>query len=544
VPFGPVKRRPLAGRDREQVASEPQVADVPEALRAETEGRTRAILDAALDCVVSIDHRGLITYFNPAAEETFGYRSEQAVGTELAEVILPPSLRDAHRAGFARHLETGETRILGQRIELIGMRGDGSEFPVELTVTRIDAPGAPLFTAYLRDITDRRTAEQELRAAHSRLQSIAAEQTALRHVATLVAEGAKPSEVFDAVCEQTGLLFGATRVNLAHFTPDGYSLTMAGWSLHDTHIPAGTRLPLNGETVHRIVRRTGRPARIETYEGVDGELAALLRTLGICCDVGAPVFVDGEVWGALMAGSDGSVQFPADAEARLADVTNLIATAISNAESQSALASSRRRIVTAADETRRRIERNLHDGTQQQLVSLALELRAAQTSVPRELHELGAELTRIGDGMGAVQEELREIARGIHPAILAEGGLAPALRTLARRSACPVKLDVPIEERLPEPVEVAIYYIVSEALTNAAKHAHASVVEVDVEAMEGVVSASVRDDGDGGADPERGSGLIGLTDRVEALGGSLAVQSPRGGGTHLHVEIPLDATRS
>jgi signal transduction histidine kinase len=163
--------------------------------------------------------------------------------------------------------------------------------------------------------------------------------------------------------------------------------------------------------------------------------------------------------------------------------------------------------------------------------------------VPCELHELRAELTRIGDAMGAIQEELREIARGIHPAILAEGGLAPALRTLARRSACPVKLDVPIEERLPEPVEVAIYYIVSEALTNTAKHAHASVVEVEVEAVEGVVSASVRDDGDGGADPDRGSGLIGLTDRVEALGGSLAVQSPRGGGTHLHVEIPLDVTR-
>src|SRR3954447_13891076 len=311
-------------------------------------------------------------------------------------------------------------------------------------------------------------------------------------------------------------------------------------TMHTYPRAPGCRLMVKPST---IVRRTGRPARIETYEGVGGELAARLRSLGIRCDVGAPVFVDGEVWGALMAGSDGSVQFPADAEARLADVTNLIATAISNAESQSALASSRMRIVTAADQTRRRIERNLHDGTQQHLVSLALELRAAQSLVPRELHELRAELTRIGDAMGAIQEELREIARGIHPAILAEGGLAPALRTLARRSACPVKLDVPIEERLPEPVEVAIYYIVSEALTNTAKHAHASVVEVEVEAVEGVVSASVRDDGDGGADPDRGSGLIGLTDRVEALGGSLAVQSPTGGGTHLHVEIPLDVTR-
>jgi PAS domain S-box-containing protein len=259
VPFGPMER--FEGRDREhRVAYEAQVADVPEAPRAETEARTRAILDAALDCVVSIDHRGLITYFNPAAEETFGYRSEQAVGRELADVIIPPSLRDAHRAGFARHLETGEARILGERVETIGMRGDGSEFPIELTVTRIDASGAPLFTAYLRDITDRRAAEQELRATHSRLESIAAEQTALRHVATLVAEGAKPSEVFDAVCEQTGLLFGATRVNLAHFTPDAYSLTMAGWSLHDAHIPAGTRLPLDGEpSTASFGARVGRP---------------------------------------------------------------------------------------------------------------------------------------------------------------------------------------------------------------------------------------------------------------------------------------------
>ena len=531
-------------RDREHGSSEAHLAEGLEVALAETEGRTRAILDAALDCVISMDRHGLITYFNPAAEKTFRYRSQNVVGRSLAEVIVPPSLRDAHCTGFARHLETGEPRILGRRIELTGIRRGGSEFPIELTVTRIDADGVPSFTAYLRDITERLAAEAQLRAAHSRLESIAAEQTALRQVATLVAEGAKPSEVFDAVCEQTGLLFGATRVNLAHFTPDAYNLTMAGWSLRDTHIPAGTRLPLDGETVHRIVRRTGRPARIETYEGVDGELAALLRSLGIRCDVGAPVFVDGEVWGALIAGSDGSVQFATDAEARLADFTDLIATAISNAESQSALASSRRRIVTQADETRRRIERDLHDGTQQQLVSLALELRAAQTSVPLELHELGAELTRIGDGMGVVQEELREIAHGIHPAILAQGGLAPALRTLARRSACPVKLDMSVEERLPEPVEVAVYYIVSEALTNAAKHALASVVEVDVKAMEGVVSASVRDDGGGGADPERGSGLVGLTDRVEALGGSLAVQSPRGGGTHLHVEIPFDATRS
>jgi PAS domain S-box-containing protein len=539
------EQRALPGRpDREQGSSEDHVADGREVALAETEGQMRAILDAALDCVISIDHRGLITYFNPAAEETFGYRSAEVIGRALAEVIVPPSLRDAHRAGFVRQLETGEPRILGRRIELTGMRSDGSEFPVELTVTRIDAQGAPSFTAYLRDITDRLTAEQELRAAHSRLEAIAAEQAALRHVATLVAQGAKPSDLFDAVCEQTGSLFGATRVNLAHFTPDGNDLTMAGWSSHQTHVPAGTRLPLDGETVNRIVQRTGRPARVDTYEGVSGELAALFRSLGIRSDVGAPVVVEGEVWGALIAGSDGSVKLPEDAEARLALFTELIATAISNAESQRALASSRKRIVTAADQTRRRIERDLHDGTQQRLVSLALELRAAQALVPPELDQLGAELTRIVDRLGTVQEELREIAHGIHPVILAEGGLAPALRTLARRSAVPVRLDVRVEGRLPEPIEVATYYVVSEALTNAAKHAHASVVQVDVEAADGIISASVRDDGEGGADPERGSGIVGLTDRVEALGGALALQSPNGAGTHLHIQIPLEATRS
>ncbi len=506
--------------------------------------QTRAILDAALDCVIRIDHHGLITYFNPAAEQTFRYRSVEVIGRVLAEVIVPPSLRDAHRAGLVRQLETGEPRILGRRIELTGMRSDGSEFPVELAVTRIDAQGAPSFTAYLRDITDRLTAEQELRAAHSRLEAIAVEQAALRHVATLVAQGAKPSDLFDAVCEQTGSLFGATRVNLVHFTPDGHSLTMAGWSSHQTHVPAGTRLPLDGETVNRIVQRTGRPARVDTYDGVSGELAALLRSLGIRSDVGAPVVVEGEVWGALIAGSDGSVKLPEDAEARLALFTELIATAISNAESQRALASSRKRIVTAADQTRRRIERDLHDGTQQRLVSLALELRAAQALVPPELDQLGAELTRIVDRLGTVQEELREIAHGIHPLILAQGGLAPALRTLARRSAVPVRLDVRVEGRLPEPTEVATYYVVSEALTNAAKHAHASVVHVDVEAADGIISASVRDDGEGGADPEQGSGIIGLTDRVEALGGALALQSPKGAGTHLHIQIPLEATRS
>jgi PAS domain S-box-containing protein len=210
------------------------------------------------------------------------------------------------------------------------------------------------------------------------------------------------------------------------------------------------------------------------------------------------------------------------------------------AGSRAELAASRARIVTAADETRRQIERDLHDGVQQRLVSLALEQRSAATVVPPELPGLQAQLSRVVDGLAGALEELQEISRGIHPAILTHRGLTPALKTLARRSAVPVELAVRAETRLPEPVEVAAYYVVSEALTNTAKHAHASAVHVAVEARDGVLELSIRDDGSGGADPTRGSGLIGLADRVDALGGTIEVASPVGQGTTLLITLPIE----
>jgi signal transduction histidine kinase len=233
---------------------------------------------------------------------------------------------------------------------------------------------------------------------------------------------------------------------------------------------------------------------------------------------------------------------PADSEARLASFTELLGTAIANAESRAALAASRARIVAAADDARRRIERDLHDGTQQRLVSLGLELRVAQAAVPPHLGELEDELSRIAEGLASVFDELREISHGIHPAILSERGLGPALRTLARRSAVPVELDLRDERRLPEQVEVAAYYVVSEALTNAAKHAHASLVNVELEAHNAVVQLAIRDDGIGGADPGHGSGLVGLSDRIEALGGTLQVTSPTGNGTTLLIQIPIETS--
>jgi signal transduction histidine kinase len=225
----------------------------------------------------------------------------------------------------------------------------------------------------------------------------------------------------------------------------------------------------------------------------------------------------------------------------MADFTELLATAVGNAESRAELAASRARIVAAADQTRRRIERDLHDGTQQRLVSLGLELRLAQSLVPAGLTELQAEIGKVADELTEVVEDLREIARGIHPAILSDGGLGPALRTLARRAAVAVELDVAAIPRLPEPVEVAAYYLVSEALTNATRHAHASVVQVDADASGGTLRVHVRDDGAGGADPLRGSGLVGLKDRIEALGGAFSVHSPAGRGTTVSCELPVVA---
>jgi signal transduction histidine kinase len=264
------------------------------------------------------------------------------------------------------------------------------------------------------------------------------------------------------------------------------------------------------------------------------------RELGVRSTVGCPITVEGRLWGLIGVNSARPEPLPADTEARLADFAELVATAIANTEAQAALTASRARIVATADQTRRRIERDLHDGAQQRLVSLALRLRGAAAAIPPEQDEVHQELASVGSDLDEVLGELRELSRGIHPAILSEGGLGPALRTLARRSVVPVELRVGSEGRLPERVEVTAYYVAAEALTNVAKHAGASMVQVEVDSDDGLVRLSIRDDGLGGADPARGTGLVGLKDRVEATGGTLRVQSRPGQGTALLVELPID----
>jgi signal transduction histidine kinase len=341
------------------------------------------------------------------------------------------------------------------------------------------------------------------------------------------------------VAREVGQLLGVASTHMARYEPDGMVTGVGAWSADETHLAVGTRAPVGGTSVIASVFRTGRPARVDSYEGASDQIASMVQELGIRSSVGAPIVVDGRPWGVMVASTNGPEPLPPDTESRIAAFTDLVATAISNTEARAELAASRARIVAATDQTRRRFERDLHDGAQQRLVSLALELRGAETMAPPEAGDLRERLSRVEDGVNGVLESLRELSRGIHPAILSESGLGPALRALARRSAVPVKLDVDVGTRVEEDVEVAAYYVVSETLANAAKHAQASVAEVRVEARDGILQLAIHDDGVGGADPARGTGLIGLTDRVEALGGTIAIVSPAGGGTSVDVELPV-----
>ena len=377
--------------------------------------------------------------------------------------------------------------------------------------------------------------------ARVELRSYAEEQAALRRVATLVATGATPEEVFAAVAAQAGRLLGADLTAVGRYEPGEVVTIVGAWSGVGVALPSaiGTQTKLGGQNMATLVFRTSRAVRIDDYRDATGPAAGVGGDWGFCAAVSAPIAAGGRLWGIMTVASARHELLPGDTEARLTGFTELVGTAIANAEAQAALAASRARIVAAADETRRRIERDLHDGAQQRLVSLALQLREAQVTAPPGARELMRRLDGVAAGLDAALENLREIARGIHPTVLAEGGLGPALRTLARRCAVPVNLRIEVADRPSDQIEIAAYYLVSEALTNTVKHADASVAEVQVVSCDGVLRVCVRDDGRGSADFGHGSGLVGLKDRVEALGGTIALCSPPGEGTALEARIPL-----
>jgi len=382
----------------------------------------------------------------------------------------------------------------------------------------------------------------ELRQVVEEQRALVAEQRALRRIATLVARGVPPSEVFAAVASEVGSVVGADHTNIIRYEPDNTATVVGYWS--DPRAPRVMPPPLDGHwpvedgTVTGVVLTTRRPARITDYEHATSAVGIWARSIGVRCVAGCPVNVDGDIWGAMTMYSL-VTPIPPGTEDRLHEFVELVGTAIANAQGRSDLLASRARVVAAADESRRRIERDLHDGAQQQLVTLGLKLRTAQAAVAPCQEALRERLAGTAQGLNHVMESLHEISCGLVPAILTRGGLHLALGSLARRSVVPVRLNVGTCRRLPEPIQVAIYYTVSEALTNVAKYAHASKVDVRLAVQDATVRLSIHDDGVGGAHIGAGSGLVGLMDRIEALGGRIDIDSPAGGGTSLLSHIPI-----
>jgi len=554
----------LAGHDQTRLR---QLADEQAALRRVATLVAGGAQPAAVFTLVADELNNLI-----GAEATFVSRLDRRPGEDgqpepvITVVGSYGEVSDRVPVGFqlllvpdmvqAVALRTGRpTRINGERLSkgqhgawvaTLGMRAavatpivvEGRRWGVIVAATSLeDFPaGTESRMADFMELTATAIANAQ---AREELRVLADTQSALRRLATLVARGAPPEAVFAAATKEALRHFGGGTARLIRYELDGTATLIANEGTTGPHVRVGKPwegYPPTGLTA--TVLRTGRPARVDDYAEVPGGEPYLAE--GLRSAVAMPIHVDGRVWGAIAVGS-GQGPPPPDTEQRMAEFTDLIATAVANAQNRTELIASRARIVTASDEARRQIERDLHDGAQQGLIALALRLRSAAASEDGE--ELRAEVTDAAADLLTVIDELQEIGRGIHPAILSKSGLTPALRALGRRSTLQVEMNLRIDGRLPEPVEVGAYYVVAESLTNAAKHAQATVVELQAEASDGTLRVLLRDDGIGGADPGRGSGLVGLRDRIEALGGSLSLHSPAGDGTTVRCELPIPTER-
>jgi PAS domain S-box-containing protein len=489
-----------------------------------------ALLEATQTLVCVHDRDGRFVYFNRACEEVSGYSSDEAVGRHARDLVILPEEEDNFelllrqiwedrrpRPGTG-HWRTREGEVRSIRFMNQPLLGENGE------VRYLVSTGL--------DVTEQERDAAALRTLHD-------EQAALRRVATFVASGAPAEDVANYVTEEVGRLLAANASGLVRYNDDATATVISVWAdSGQPGFPVGRVLSMDGDTPTSIVYRTGRPARIDDYEKHGGEVAAAMKRFGYRSSVVAPITVAGSLWGAVIVTTGGSEPFPADAETRLSDFAELVALALASADTREQLAASRVRLVEASDDARRRIERDLHDGAQQRLVSLALALRLARARLPEDAEESEQRLTGALHELDQALEELRELARGIHPAVLTKHGLRRALGVLAGRSPIPVDIDDVPRERFTPGVEAAIYFLASEGLTNAAKHAEATSLTVVVTESDGAVLAEVADDGRGGANMS-GSGLRGMADRMEALGGRLEVESPPGQGTVLRAWLPL-----
>lgn len=496
----------------------------------------------SLVCV--LDAQARILLFNDACERATGYRREEVLGRDARDFVIPSEEREAFQDFISYVFRTGapspqvghwRTKEGGRRLIAWSNRPMAGD----------DGALAALVTTGI-DLTDREPhrehTDQALRgdpaAKLVEVSRLASEQRALRRVATLVAAEVSPERVFSAVSEECARVLGVNASAVMRYEDDG-SVRIVG--RHNTDgvdvLRVGDRLPTEEDSAVGRVLRTGAAARVDDWGSRrEGAIADVVFRVGYRSSAAAPIVVGGRLWGTVtIAGED---PLPADSESRLAAFCELVSLAVASAQARADLISSRARLVEASDEERRRLERNLHDGAQQHLVSVAVKLRVARSQLSTQPDLVGRLLDEALEELGTGLEELREIARGLHPAILAEHGLARTLEVLAGRLPVEVGLELP-EGRLPPALEATLYYIVSEALTNVARHAGAARAEVTVRRDGRMLRCAISDDGRGGADPDRGTGIAGLRDRAEAAGGSLTVVSLPGRGTIVSVALPL-----
>jgi signal transduction histidine kinase len=409
-----------------------------------------------------------------------------------------------------------------------------------LLATQLFIAISALTSLLLAAVTAERTrAVAALMATEAAQRALAAEQAALRRVATLVAGEAPPSRVFEQVTEEVGRLLDLPGASVMQYDGARTARVVGAWAEQGyPNFPVGASLDLDSDTVVARVLRTGSPQRVDTYDTKTGTLAEKVRDFGYRGAVAAPVTVGGRLWGVLVAASASEEGIPEGLEQQLCDFAELAAQALANADAYEKLAASRARLVEVGDAERMRLERNLHDGAQQRLVSVALGLSLVATKLESDPQRARDLLATAQDDLSTGLAELRELARGIHPAVLTERGLGPALDALLARAPVAVDIAALPEGRLPGPVEAAAYYVVAEAVTNVARYAHASGATVEIVRSNGSATVTVSDDGVGGADPTHGTGLRGLAARVEALNGHLEVESTPDRGTRVTAEIP------
>jgi PAS domain S-box-containing protein len=508
------------------------------------ESFARILTETTQSLVCVLDRDGRILLFNEACERATGFRREEVLGRDARDLVIPPEERDAFGEFLAFVWKTrtpspqvGHWLTKDGSLRLIAWSnkpmagGDGS--PVSLVTTGIDLTDrAP------RHDDDERALQGDPEAKLAEIGRLAAEQRALRRVATLVASEVSAERVFEAVSEECARVLGVNASVVLRYEGD-LTATIVGRHNRDSIdvLRVGERLAAQDDSAVGRVLRTGAPTRIDDWGGLKGQIAETMFRTGYRSTAAAPIVVAGGLWGAVAIASEDPLS--PESEDRLGAFCELVSLAVASAQARADLMASRARLVVAGDEQRRRLERNLHDGAQQRLVSAALKLRLARARLQTHPDVTAALLDDAASELDTGLEELREIARGLHPAILSDRGLRPALEALANRLIVDVGLDV-ADERLPEHSEATVYYIVSEALTNVARHAAAERAHVSVTRDGGVLRCEISDDGRGGADPANGTGIVGLRDRAEAAGGTLSVVSPPGQGTVVVAALPVE----